>query len=689
MEENRVRMLLEVSIEQLKKDWVDSGKISAATFDKVCQVANNKSNWATWLVKKVSDQIIKESDLDQWRNYIATFERYKVRFQVKDINQLKTPEQVEAFASECTRIQNEADARVAASGGEKVRGSKEERKYEVDKFRMPDFVNSFSGKKFSVYKIPRDTPENKKYAIELGTGTTWCTASRGDRNLYSRYNDQGPLYIFINKEDPADKYQIHLETENFMDKNDRSVNFNSLEYIEFYDYLINKQHEAQIVPDNIEKLLKCFEIIKKAKQYPANPDKFLIPEHVEPEDKWYLIKCETEEDVIKNFNTLNQFVGKSDESRALTVDVPGIEDLVKSKSWYVIRELNGKYTWYYVIQKSRSDSVVTSWKMCIRSKEDFEKVEHFLKLYDFFEIFRKYSLAFREIIIKYGDVRDELSNFEIGEYEGHPIYYFQNRGGYIEHFVHEYLVGYRTPRSIRSDIVYCVEPKVKYIGFTSDLFGYIKDVELWDESTLNTVSGILKIVSDVLPVEYLKEATRAAILYKKLAPAFIKFIEESETKLLPFPVELARNMYKCNDVFYNNPDYKLRFDQEFEYGNMLQPIFSMNGLKPIKTLENYCVMKPEKQSLLFLHKTGELSRWYLSNKATPMEAFPCARIDRVSESAYVKWGKRVLEAFREAKPEGFEEPGLLVAAEKAYERKELAESLKGTGYSKLVLEYYI
>ena len=242
---------------------------------------------------------------------------------------------------------------------------------------MPDFVNSFSGKKFSVYKIPRDTPENKKYAIELGTGTTWCTASRGDRNLYSRYNDQGPLYIFINKEDPADKYQIHLETENFMNKDDRPVNFNSLEYIEFYDYLINKQHEAQIVPDNIEKLLKCFEIIKKAKQYPANPDKFLIPEHVEPEDKWYLVKCETEEDVIKNFNTLNQFVCKSDESRALTVDVPGIEDLVKSKSWYVIRELNGEYTWYYVIQK---DSSMTSWKMCIRSKEDFEKVEHFLKL---------------------------------------------------------------------------------------------------------------------------------------------------------------------------------------------------------------------------------------------------------------------------------------------------------------------
>lgn len=75
-------------------------------------------------------------------------------------------------------------------------------------------------------------PKTEISSCYLGAGTQWCTTwgkhslnkSHRDRdNHFSRHNTQGPLYIIINKENPADKYQFHFETKQYMNPSDNQI----------------------------------------------------------------------------------------------------------------------------------------------------------------------------------------------------------------------------------------------------------------------------------------------------------------------------------------------------------------------------------------------------------------------------------------------------------------------------------
>lgn len=64
---------------------------------------------------------------------------------------------------------------------------------------------------------------NKGAACELGKGTDWCTAAPGLNYFNSYYTKESPLVIFINKNDPTEKYQFSFKDQQFMDKNDKSI----------------------------------------------------------------------------------------------------------------------------------------------------------------------------------------------------------------------------------------------------------------------------------------------------------------------------------------------------------------------------------------------------------------------------------------------------------------------------------
>ena len=50
-------MLNEVAIDQLRTQYVDSGKMPSTVFDKVIDAANKKSAYATWLAKRVLTRV--------------------------------------------------------------------------------------------------------------------------------------------------------------------------------------------------------------------------------------------------------------------------------------------------------------------------------------------------------------------------------------------------------------------------------------------------------------------------------------------------------------------------------------------------------------------------------------------------------------------------------------------------------
>lgn len=65
-------------------------------------------------------------------------------------------------------------------------------------------------------------PKSREASCHYGANTRWCTAG-STNNYYDHYSKQGPLYIITNKKDPTDKYQFHFESNQFMDKEDRTV----------------------------------------------------------------------------------------------------------------------------------------------------------------------------------------------------------------------------------------------------------------------------------------------------------------------------------------------------------------------------------------------------------------------------------------------------------------------------------
>jgi hypothetical protein len=75
-------------------------------------------------------------------------------------------------------------------------------------------------------------PKTEKAAAYLGVNTEWCTTwgkyclnpKYRDRSPHFRtYNPQGPLYIIVNKENEADKYQLHFPSNQLKKPDDNEV----------------------------------------------------------------------------------------------------------------------------------------------------------------------------------------------------------------------------------------------------------------------------------------------------------------------------------------------------------------------------------------------------------------------------------------------------------------------------------
>jgi hypothetical protein len=99
-------------------------------------------------------------------------------------------------------------------------------------------------------------PQTQGAACALGKGTDWCTAAPG-LDYYQNYAEQDQLIIFINKNDPEEKYQFHYKSGQFMDKNDVGLNedakFYYLNYI-LYKAVKNTEYEKYLSNETLEEI---------------------------------------------------------------------------------------------------------------------------------------------------------------------------------------------------------------------------------------------------------------------------------------------------------------------------------------------------------------------------------------------------------------------------------------------------
>ena len=169
------------------------------TYDE--QRSQKMGKYGKWLLNQYRQGNLDMNNLSKVRNTIDFFNRYNRQLEVKDINQYKNIDQV------YDNVKNfMEDPSQATSKSDEVRKIKEmgaEKVYEDNDWLII-------------------VPKTREAAIYYGKGTKWCTASTDSYNYFERYNNEGRLYININK-NTGDKYQFHFESNSFMDAEDKPI----------------------------------------------------------------------------------------------------------------------------------------------------------------------------------------------------------------------------------------------------------------------------------------------------------------------------------------------------------------------------------------------------------------------------------------------------------------------------------
>jgi hypothetical protein len=103
----------------------------------------------------------------------------------------------------------------------------------VDQYEEPEGKEQRSkGDAKEVYKdanVRIIKPEDINAACYYGQGTRWCTAADSN-NMFDRYNRDGPMYILLPTKaaHEGEKYQVHPQSGQYMDEQDRDVDAEDL-----------------------------------------------------------------------------------------------------------------------------------------------------------------------------------------------------------------------------------------------------------------------------------------------------------------------------------------------------------------------------------------------------------------------------------------------------------------------------
>ncbi len=207
----------------LKKDQKTAEGISAFLAD-VDPTPNKKA--LNFLAKQYSLGAFKGEDKKKIRDSIELFFKVVPKLKNKDIMSYKTLsdlyDAIEPFEDKLP-VSNREQKKLAKSDAEKI----------ID---TPDFK----------VIVPK-TEEAAKY---YGVSTKWCTAA-GEHCMFDNYNSEGPLYIIIaGTGENARKFQLHYETDSFMDERDTPLSKKDITYLssfpqykEFLNKLIDKHYD--------------------------------------------------------------------------------------------------------------------------------------------------------------------------------------------------------------------------------------------------------------------------------------------------------------------------------------------------------------------------------------------------------------------------------------------------------------
>ena len=201
-----------VSIENLKnqfKDYLDKHYYDDDALDLLLSVdptytsnSGYGGKYAVWLLNQAKKGNYDRSDMNNVRDALKMFIRKSDKFKYQDLGRYKT---VDEFIQDSHTVGN-----MPLTEKEK----KKQLKKEAHSADIEDKKLLATDGNWELW-TPLSYPGSISLAREGGVKAEWCTAYEGDDSYYQDYTSQGPLYIFINKNNPKEKYQTHFETKSW------------------------------------------------------------------------------------------------------------------------------------------------------------------------------------------------------------------------------------------------------------------------------------------------------------------------------------------------------------------------------------------------------------------------------------------------------------------------------------------
>lgn len=206
----------------------DPAKIAAmlAEFDPT----KNKQA-LSWIAKQYTLGAFKSEDKNKIKDSLELFFKVTGKLQNKDLMSYKT---LDSLYDALKPYEGAGAVPVSAKQQQKMVKSDAEKIIDTPDFKVI---------------VPKTEAASQLY----GAGTKWCTAAEKDC-MFDSYSRQGPLYIIIaGAGDSAKKYQLHYETDSFMNERDIPLKAADIKYLsrfpQYTDFLnmLIKKHYSKFI----------------------------------------------------------------------------------------------------------------------------------------------------------------------------------------------------------------------------------------------------------------------------------------------------------------------------------------------------------------------------------------------------------------------------------------------------------
>jgi len=194
------KLILNEDIEAVKKYFpkVPEEKIQTLiALDPTYQGGEQLGKYGKWILGLYNRKLLKDEDFYKVTEYLTTFVNNLSKMPNKDIMTYKS-------LPDLAKVVQQFEGQKDISKKQQVRDIKKGAKKVME---TNDWLVI--------------QPTTEESACYYGANTKWCTASK-ENSMFNYYNEQGPIYIFINKKDNS-KFQFHAQSFQFMDELDKPI----------------------------------------------------------------------------------------------------------------------------------------------------------------------------------------------------------------------------------------------------------------------------------------------------------------------------------------------------------------------------------------------------------------------------------------------------------------------------------